>query len=217
MNTRYGVVNAAWQLGGDVELLRSVAAQHEVLGIVEARTRNNQPLDVKAILGPDYAVRQNTRTAATAGTAIAIRKGAGVTGAWWQSFLMNRGNGAVQARYLKQLIVRDGSGPVRLGVAHLALESSGMHEEGIRACKAFVERSRAAMTRAHRQGRPLPRWLLLADGNESHESIGKKLHAPFSCGADVMGAWWSTGWGNAECLTRPWPNTDHHVLTLHRT
>lgn len=214
--TRYGCVNAAWQLGGDAALLTTAAQVFDVLVVVEARTGDNRPLDVGGILGKDWKVYQRLGSASLSGTAIAVRKGAGVRVRRWRSFLAAAGNSEVQARYLQQLLIDDVDGRVRLGGIHIPLESSGQHDDGVQAAREFIQRARRAEHRATLRGRPVPRWLLLGDTNEGHASLARKLDVKRSDGADVMSALWSVRWGRVE--VRGWRAafTDHHLLGFHR-
>lgn len=206
--TRYRVVNLAWQLGGDIKLLRAVASSADVLGLVECRDFHNNPVDVATALGPEWDVWQDLSDGARAGTAIAIRKGCGVTvrhgaQAFEQFVRVADGNSEVQARYMRTLKMRDGHKRVTLFVVHIPLASSGQQE--------------AAMQAASRAWRRTPgRKIMMADGNMPPIVFAADLGAPHYSGAKPMVIAWSKPL-ERDGVRANWVATtgsDHKVGTL---
>lgn len=198
--SRYEGANMAFQLGGDARLLRELAEDADALLLVECRTKDNQPIDVKAILGPDWWVGQNLRNAALSGTAIAIRKRGPVKRRRIAALLrLVRVSGPgreVQARYLREALIRDEDGPATLMAVHIPLTSTGQQDE--------------AVDVVHDTWRTTPgRKLLFADCNGRPARFAATVTAPHFSGEGVMVWLWSEGWEGVRVLWRKIRGSDH--------
>lgn len=212
--TRYVIGNAAFQLGHDRHLLRTLAADADVLLLVECRTRDNHPLDVAAVLGAGWDVRQDCSSAARAGSVIAVRRGSGVTIRRSRLCLASPAGPGVQARYRRQAVLVDRTSRrprrVRVAVQHNPLASTGMQRVAVGSACSWV---RAA--RRWRHARPRRRvWLWAGDANTSPGQMAQSLGAPHHYGQRPMAACWSAGWGQVHTSKRRVRGSDHAVLIL---
>lgn len=201
-----GFANLAYQLGGDVVLLRRLAREHNVLVLVEARDRGNDPIPVGQILGPDWRTAQNLSSGEAAGSAIAVHRGGPWRMGWTRSVLASRSSrlgAGVQNRYLRAVGVRDDDGPIRLGGVHLALKETGRHDDGLDVAREWFQRGEARGVRS----------LLGGDFNMPPTEARRQLGAPKGGGGDVMAAVWSAKWGSALLTKTKRAGTDHHTLT----
>lgn len=216
--TRYRTANLAFQLRGDVQLLKWLARDADVLGLVECRDRNDKPVDVAKVLGKGWDVRQDLSSGKRAGSVIAARKSADVE--IKRSHLQrisraSRQGAGVQDRYRRVAHLDDNGTPTRFAVEHHPLKSTGRKDEAVGNARRWVRRLRGAATRRRVQGFKRLRWMLVGDFNARHDAIRRELGAPFSAGVDVMGAVWSHGFGDAKVsIARHVPSTDHGVLTI---
>lgn len=203
--TRYDGANLAWQMGGDARLVRELAARSDALVFVEARTHDNQPIDIKAILGPNWWVGQDLRNAATAGTAIAIRKGGPVKRRRLVGLLrlvqISGPGSKVQARYLRSVPISDPEGNATLFGVHIPLASTGQQDEAI----AVVGEAWRATS---------GRKLLFADCNTDPAGFAADVTAPHHDGDHVMVWLWSRGWENVRAYWRTRRGSDHNVGTF---
>lgn len=202
----YRGANLAWHLGGDPTLVRDVSFGADALVLVECRTKDNQPIDIKAILGNDWWVGQDLRNAAIAGTAIAIRKRGPVKRRRIVALLrlvqISGPGRSVQARYLRSVPIRDTEGNATLFGVHIPLESTGQQYEAVAVVEDAWLRTKG-------------RKLLFADGNSRPATFAKNIAAPHFSGGDVMVWAWSRGWDNIRVAWRKRSFTDHNVGTLH--
>lgn len=202
----YEGANLAWQLSGDARLLHVLAEDADVLALVECRNKANEPVDVRATLGPAWSVAQNTRTAALAGTAIALRRGGPVKRrhvaiAFRRLLQVSRGTSRVQARYVRTLPIRDTDGPATLFVVHIPLASTGLQDEALAELGHLWRRTKG-------------RKLLFADGNISPAALAAAIGAPCHDGDGVMVWCWSRGWARVRVSWRKRRGTDHKVGRL---
>ena len=201
----YRGANLAWQLNGDARLVRELASGADALVLVECRTKDNQPINIKGILGDPWWVGQNTRTAALSGTAIAIRKGSTVKRRRIDGLLrlvqISGPGRKVQARYLRSVPIRDEHGNATLFGAHIPLASTGQQGEAI-----GVVSDAWRLTSG--------RKLLFADCNTQPAGFAADVTAPNHAGDGVMVWLWSHGWSNVRVKWRQFRGSDHKVGTL---
>jgi hypothetical protein len=240
--TTYAIVNGTWQWPKDGPLLRYAAAFATVLGVVEARTRLNEPVDVRRILRrpikaarrrirrglrrpvPGYdagwRVSQDTADGATAGTAVAVRRRSRVRLRRFTRWVSNRAGstrrGAVQTRwgYVAHLV--DHGIRTRVIVLHWATQNSGQQHQ-----------SRAALRRAVRRAeRAGVRWIVLADVNTDPRALARELGATGVHYDGVMAVIWGEpdsaerdgrGWGHMATEVLRHDATDHVILTATET
>lgn len=201
--TVYRAANLWWNSdGGDRRLVRTLAKDADVLALVECRTSDNKPLDIREILGVEWRVFQNTTDAARAGSAIAVHRDSGVR--WRRPFptrarVMSAPGRDVQTRYLRTARLIDDRGPVTIGVPHIPLEDTGRQDDAIRTLRAWWHRTPG-------------RKVILGDGNMPHAELQKRIGAAYSDGADVMFVCWSTGWPAMTTKAARMSGTDHNVL-----
>jgi hypothetical protein len=240
--TPYAIVNGTWQWRGDAPLLRYAAAFATVLGVVEARTRLNEPVDVRKILRhpikaarrrirrglrrpvPGYdagwRVSQDVTDGATAGTAIAIRRGGRVRLKRFTTWISNRAGstrrGAVQTRWGHVAHLVDHGIRTRVIVLHWATLNSGQQHQS----RASLRR---AVRRAERAG---VRWIVLADVNTDPAVLARELGAAGSHRHGVMAIIWGApdsavrdgrGWGRMATQVLHHDATDHVILTATET
>lgn len=229
--TRYVGLNAAWQLRGDRALIRSAAQHADVLGVVEARRRDNTPVPVRdyliapfpADLGRgSYAgwdVGQDLRDGARSGSAIAVRRGRPVRLRRVSTWVASRAGSwrtSVQTRYLKVGHLVDHGIRTRVFVVHFPTESSGQQPQARRSL-------RRAVRRAERAG---VRWMAIGDFNTDVAALARELGASGHGVRDVMGVIWGAprsarrdgrGWGQIVVTHRRHPGSDHAVLTATET
>lgn len=204
-------VNLAWQLAGDARLLRTVADGADALILVECRNKNNEPVNVAQILGPDWIVFQNLKDGSLAGTAIAIRRGGPLHRRFDPSvkaasrlLRLSRQGHKVQARYLRDARLRDADGAITLAGVHAPLRSTGLQDDALAVFKRWWK--------APRKGRRLA----AGDGNNAPRVIAETVGAGWVAGGDVMFAVWSQGpWDDEVTVThRRVAGSDHFVLTI---
>ena len=201
----YRGANLAWQLDGDPTLVRDVAVGADALVFVECRTKDNEPIDIRGILGPGWWVGQNLTNAALSGTAIAIRKGGAVKRrrlvALMRLVQVSGPGRDVQARYLRSVPIHDDQGNATLFGVHIPLESAGQQGE--------------AFGVVHDTWRSTSgRKLLFADCNTSPAGFAADVTAPHFAGDGVMVWLWSHGWENVRTHWRTRQGSDHKVGTL---
>lgn len=211
--TVYRLANLAFQLGGDYDLLRNLAdgsdnaradEPADVLLLVEARDRNNQPLPVADILGRDWDASQDTTSGALGGSVIATRR-RHARSRWSLLRVLSRAGRKVQTRYQRVGAIHSKRGKVgRVAVVHLALRSTGRQDDGVAEVRAWVQKQR-------RKGK---RWMVAGDANMDPEQMARILDAPNFYGKDVVGFWWSEGWGDVDTYASTYRGSDHAVLTL---
>lgn len=204
--SRYDGANLAWQMGGDARLVRELAWHSDALVFVEARTRDNQPIDIKAILGDGWWVGQNLRNAALSGTAIAIRKGGSVkrrrvVAAYRRLVQISRPGRKVQARYLRAVPVRDPDGNATLIGGHIPILSTGQQPEAIAAVGHFWRSTKG-------------RKLGFFDCNSRPAGFAAEVTAPNHDGDGVMVWLWSRGWSDVRVFWRKRRGSDHKTGTL---
>lgn len=207
--------NAAWQIDHDRDLVLDLAERADVLAVVEARTRDNRPLDVGRILGPGWDVAQDLRSAATSGCALAIRRGPNVTPIRWKlgtlSLPQRRASSRVQHRYLLNALVKVDGKRTQLGVNHWPLEKTDRQDDAERVARRWISNQRA-----RRRLRVIDRFMLLGDFNSNVTAHARRWNLN-AARTDVMGALWSAGWGPLAVDRSEHPWTDHGVLTLTTT
>lgn len=207
--TRYRAANLAWQLGGDVALVRKLAESADVLGLVECRDVRNEPIDVAKVLGPGWDTAQDLSSAARAGSVVAVRRTPDLTLRWSRLTLASPAGPKVQDRYLRVAHIIDHGRPTRIGVIHPPLRSTGRQDDAVRTARAWVSRMRAV-----RVVRPRLRWLLAGDFNMAPAAMARLVGAPHHGGEGVLGICWSGGWGSSWVRADHLPGSDHAVLTF---
>lgn len=211
---RFVNVNMAWQLGGDAELLKWIAKFADVLGIEEARTADNQPLDIQAILGDEWEVQQNLSDAAHAGSVTAVRRRPGLKVLNTRLDLMSAPGHKVQARYQRTTTIRDASmrlrKRVRVIVGHAALPSTGRHQQAVQSARREIGTARRWRARA----KSLTRWIGMWDCNADPDVWAHQIGAPNHFGSRPMVTCWSEGWGEVRLLKIRHKGTDHYILVL---
>ncbi len=212
--TRYVTANLAWQLGGDVALVRALARTADVLALVECRDRHNDPVDVAAILGDGWAVVQDTSSGARSGNALAVRRSSGVDIVRHRLRRASTRGRKVQARYLLDVTLDDNGRRTRLAVGHRPLPATGRQDAFDKAVRRFVRACRARRAIQRARGRVPLRWALALDGNDRPSRIAARVDAPHVFGADVMAFVYSAGWGDVHRDAVRMAHTDHHVLTI---
>lgn len=210
--TTYRLVNQAWQLGHDALLLRREAAGCDVLAVVEARTGDNRPIDVQAILGNEWDVVQDTSTAAKSGSALAVRIDSPVRIRRWTMARASRRGRDVQDRYRVSATLVDRSRPVgrrlvRVGVQHNPIASNHRQPEAVESAARWVKR--AQRWRRITRGR----WALLGDFNLEPSTMQNRTNAWRSWGVRPMGVLLSKGW-DIDTRTHVSPGSDHKILTM---
>lgn len=226
----YVAINAAWQMRGDVDLVLDAAENADVLGVVEARTGDNRPIDVAQILHlgglrraaegfPAWQVGQDTSSGAASGSALAVRAGSPVKLRRVTTWLASRAghwHSSVQTRWMKVGVLDDHGTRTRAIVVHFPTPSSGQQPEARRAL-------RRAVRRAQRAG---VRWIVLGDFNCDVAELARWLGARGCYRRDVMGVVWGhtaataargKGWGRMVGTHRQHPASDHAVLTVTET
>lgn len=201
-----GGANCAWQLGGDRRLILELADGKDALVLVECRTKDNQPVDVAAILGPDWSVSQDLRSAARSGTAIAVRKRGRIrrrraVGAFRRMVQISRQASDVQARYLRAVPLRDEHGPFTLMGGHIPLKSTGQQDEALEVVEATWRRTRG-------------RKAIFMDGNARPAIVAGTVTAPHFSGDGVMVWAWSKGWGAVRVFWHAIRGSDHKTGTF---
>lgn len=211
--TTYRTVNLTFQWGFDGELIRAAAEGRggdrpaDVLELVEARTADNEPVDVAAELGPDWAVYQDLSNGATAGTAVASRISS-VRVPWAVRKLLSLAGRDVQARFFRAAAVRRAKKHAgRIAVVHTPLEKTGRQDDAVRTIRRWADRQRRA----------LRRWKVSGDFNMTPEEMARALKAPHFYGKKPMGVVWSRGWGKTQTSARMYEHADHVVLTFTTT
>lgn len=217
--TSYAAVNAAWQWRGDVPLLRYAATLATVLGVVEARTRTNEPVEVGRILGRLWRVAQDTRDGATASTALAVRTFSQVRLKRVSTWISNRAGSwrtSVQTRRMKIGHVVDNGIRTRVIVLHFAIVNSGQQHQSKRALARAVRRAERAGVR----------WIVLGDFNTNVHALARELGADWCHAVDVMGAFGGApesakrdgrGWGHIAKDVRRHDKTDHGIPVVTET
>lgn len=206
---RYRVANLAWQLGGDVALLRKLAESADVLELVECRDVRNRPIDVGQALGVGWNTAQDISTAARAGSVVAVRRTPDLTLRWSRLILASPAGPGVQDRFLRVAHIVDHGWPTRVGVLHNPLRGTGRQDDAVRTARAWTARLRAV-----RVLRPRFRWQLSGDFNMPPESMGRLVGAPHAAGEGVLGVLWSGGWGDASVSVDEVQGSDHAVVTF---
>lgn len=208
--TVYRLGNLAFQLGGDVALIRNLRdglgfdQPADVLMLVEARDGANRPVNVARALGRRWAVSQDRRSGATAGSVIAVRRAA-VRLRWSLSRVLSRKARRVQTRYQRIGAIRPKRSKVaRVAVPHIPLKSTGQQDAAVDAVARWVARQ-------ERRGK---RWMVAGDFNMSHAEMCKRIGGERSWGADVMGFVVSRGWGDVGFTSSRYRGSDHAALTL---
>jgi hypothetical protein len=199
----YAAGNLAWQLGGDARLVRELAADSDVLALVECRTRENEPVDVAAILGDSWRVWQDTSSGARSGTAIAVRKVSDVKVRRAQRLSelvrVSIGTSKVQARYLRRVKLRDSEGKLTVMAVHIPLASTGLQDEAMRETQHAWSRTRG-------------RRVLFADGNMPPVVFAAQIGAAHFSGSGVMCAAWSRGWDSVKTRWFALVGSDHKTV-----
>ena len=214
MCLRYVNANMAWQLGHDEEALRKLAQHADILGLTECRTRDNKPLDVAEILGPEWRVFQTMRdekgrlSAAHAGTVCAVRKGIKVRRSTLLP-LSPKGH-KVQARYQRVTVIVD-RGVVDVIVGHNPLPTTGQQRTAARNASTAIGRAKR-----RRANNPRRRWIWMGDCNMDPKVWARAMGAPFFFGDRPMCTLWSAGWGNVRRVKFKVKGLDHWVLGLQR-
>lgn len=202
----YRGANLAWQLGGDRRLVRDLADGADALVLVECRTRDNCPVDVRAILGDRWLVRQNMRSPALSGTVIALRKGGSVklrrnSPQRARLVRINTSGNGVQARYLRSIPVTDSQGDAMLFGAHMPIRSTGKQDEAVAAIRT--------------EWRAIGgRKLMFADGNMRPAAFAEEVTIPHFDGNGVMFWGWSKGWPDVDVTWRQDDGSDHKTGTF---
>lgn len=211
---RFVNVNMAWQLGHDAELLRWIAKFADVMGIEEARTADNQPLDIQTILGDEWDVQQDLSSAAKAGSVTAVRRRPGLKVLSTKLEVMSDAGRKVQARYQRTTTIRDASmrlrKRVRVIVGHAALPSTGRHEQAVQSARREISTARRWRARA----KFTVRWIGMWDCNADPDVWAHQIGAPNHFGARPMVTCWSKGWGEVRLLKIRRKGTDHYILVL---
>lgn len=198
--------NMAWQLGGDAKLLLLLADDADGLVLLECRTKDNEPIDVRAILGRNWRVWQDLSSPARAGTVIALRKGGRIRRRWGVQtkralVRVARRGPKLQDRYLRTLPVTGPDGPFELMGVHQPLHSTG--QQG-----AAFDESRAVW-------RSTPgRKVAFMDGNTRPALAAQAITAPNHSGNGVLVWCWSAGWQDVDVSWRKRKGTDHEVGTF---
>lgn len=213
---RWTLVNMTWQLGHDTGLLRTAAVHADVLLLVECRTKDNQPLDVAQILGPDWDTRQDLTNAALAGTVLAVRRSSGATIISSVLVLLSHADKGVQARYQRVSVIREPRRwlrrrKVRVIIGHAPVEETGRHGEAVARTRRVIEGAkRWRGRRAVPWRRP---WLGAWDGNDDPAAFARAIGAPHHYGIRPMVLGWSHGWGQVVTSSRRITGADHAVLS----
>lgn len=219
---RYGTVNCAWQLGGDVRLLRTASSLVDVLQPVECRDKDMRPIDVAAILGPEWMVRQTLTddfgrpSSALAGSAIAVRKSAGIVIHNSRLIKLSEPGKEVQARYQRITVLREPSGWVTEAAAgHIPLLGTGRQDDAMKRVAAWRQaagRRRNDQRLARREGERL--WIWQGDANMPLNMFASRIDAPHHYGSNVMVSAWSTGWGPVDGRAVRVPGSDHPMVIV---
>lgn len=210
--TTYRLLNLAWGMHRDRETLREEARDCDVLAVVEARTGDNRPIDVAAILGNEWDVRQDTSTAAKSGSALAVRIDSPVRIRRWAMARASRRGRDVQDRYRVSATLVDRSRPlgrrlVRVGVQHNPIASNHRQPEAVASAARWVRRARRwrLVTRG--------RWVLLGDFNLEPTVMQNRTGAFRAWGVKPMGVLLSKGW-RVDTSRHRSPGSDHYILTM---
>ena len=222
--TVYRTANLAFQIGHNAALIHEVADGADVLGLVECRDASNRPVDVAAILGPEWRVQQNLRSGAKAGSVTAVRKGAGVKVRRSRLRRISDPGRDVQARYQRETVLVDHGVVTEFAVGHLPVVASGRQDDAARTTRAWLSGARRRVARAdrrndrrHRRGkRPrLRRWLWAGDANQDPGAWARSLGAPHHFGVRPMALCWGPGWlVESKRARKGLTGTDHAVLTI---
>lgn len=205
--------NLAYQLGGNADLLHELAKNADVLELVECRTFANEPVDVAAILGPGWDVRQDLANAARAGSVYAVRRDSGIEILRSHLEELSPGNSEVQTRYARVTVVKDRNRRWRrrriVIVLHLPLPSTGVQDDAMRALRNIIRRIRGR--------RLFTPWRVAGDINMALDVFKKAIRAAYVFGKKPMAAARSRGWGRLEeSTTGGVEGTDHVVITTRR-
>lgn len=208
MKTEFNLANLAFQLGGDAELIKTVAADADLTVFVESRTAANTPIDVAKILGENYSVSQNLSNAAMAGTVIVVNlsRKSRLKIRWSILQVLSKAGHKVQTRYLRIgafRTLRDGK-TGRIAGVHIPLKSTGRQEAAVRKLKRWVKRQR----------RLNKRWMVIGDFNMKARELARLLDAPYYFGEDVMGFVCSEGWDIDDFDSKHLEGSDHAILKL---
>lgn len=199
--------NMAYQLAGDAALLLKLAEDADALVLVECRTRDNEPIDVAAVLGPDWLVWQDLSSPARAGTVIALRKGGPVKRQKNARSSLRKIAAAgpeLQTRYLRRLRVYDETGAFTLMGAHIPKKSTGKQESALKKV-GQIWRSITG------------RKLIFMDGNHRPMEVAHTITAPNFSGNGVMVYAWSAGFKDVAVRWVKRKFTDHLVGILTTT
>lgn len=214
---RWTLINMTWQLGHDATLLIDAAQDADLLLLVECRTKDNQPLDVAQILGPDWDTRQDLTNAARAGTVLAVRRASGVEVLSSVLVLLSHADHGVQARYQRVSVVREPRWwlrrrKVRVIIGHAPVEETGRHEEAVTRTRRVIDGvKRWRGRRAVPWRRP---WIGGWDGNDEPLVWANAIGAPNYYGGRPMVIGWSHGWGKVRTWRRRIKGADHTVITV---
>ncbi len=204
---RYVTANLAWQLGGDVRLLQTIAAHADVLMLVECRDKHNEPIDVAAALGPDWQVQQDLSSAARAGTVTAVRVGIKVRRTKLRD-LSDKGHN-VQARFQRRTVIVDHGIVVDVIAGHNPLPSTGRMGQAKERAKRLIGYVRSLRTKQRL-------WIWGGDANMEPDQWAATIDAPFHEGSKPMVLCWSAGWGPVNVTRREVRGSDHLILTLQK-
>lgn len=215
--TRISVFNAAWQLGGDPELIRDVVEETrcDIVAGVECRTKGNQPIPVAKILGPKWDTQQKLidgpRAGSVAGAVTAVRKASGIDVRRSRLELLSHAGRDVQARYQRLTVVETPRGHVlEIPVWHAPLQKTGRHQEAVRNAAEMVQR-----VRNRRQVNPSRRLGIgLGDVNDDIATWAREIGWNRCYGVKPMGIFLSTRWGQVEFTKVRIKGSDHWILTV---
>lgn len=218
--TVYRVANLTWQWRHDRRLIRQIARDADVVGMVEARMGVDAPVDVAGLLNdPDFDVRQDTSSSARGGSAIAVNisENLRVRRSWLRR--ISDGGHGVQARYERVTVVVEPGWVTRVIVAHNPLPSTGRQRQAIRRSRATVARTRTWVRRGTNAARRTigmrqRRWIWLGDANMRPDEWARHLGAPHHFGVKPMVACWSHGFGDVQIKAARYEGSDHAVLTV---
>lgn len=222
---RVDLANLTWQWAYDAQLVENTA-KGDVAAFVEARTADNEPVRIGRILGRGWRAVQNTATGATAGAAVAVRKGGRVKIRRRMFWRLSKAGRNVQQRdaVTVVLVERDGDTVIEthLIVAHNPLKSTGQQKAAVATARSRVLAARARRSRV--QMRPstptrkhVIRWAVMGDGNMAPAEWCKALGGARFYGESPMAIVLGDGWGRVEFSKRHLRGADHAVLTLKET
>jgi len=181
-------INGDWATGGktDAQHLRHAASHSAVIAGVEMR-RGSQPIDVKAILGPDWDVRQKLANSSTGMTFVAVKKSSGMTIVKWDTLpaLPKRRGVRLKARYLTRVVLDMPEAKVRnhvLGVCHFP---PARYRARRWVMERYVERRLVKWSR----NRGL-QVALFTDNNEKPQRMAHRFHMQTD-GRNIMAWLWT--------------------------